>query len=72
MEMSLVKGEQETPEYIPLNEGWKFSIFPTLAMATEFATARGWSAKPQRVQLRHTEAGFIVEPYDPSGCGCGG
>lgn len=72
MDLYLSRTQMQKKEYTPLNDGWQLSVFPTMDQAYEFAMERGWTAKPQRVQVRHTEEGFIVERYDPNGCGCGG
>lgn len=70
MEISLVQGQAKTV-YESLDPDWVESTFTNLKEAMDFATARGWTAKPQVVQLRNVNGTFIVERYDPTGCGCG-
>lgn len=70
MEISLVQGQAKTV-YESLDPDWVESTFTNLKEAMDFAIARGWTAKPQVVQLRNVDGTFIVERYDSTGCGCG-
>lgn len=72
MDISLIQGQAKSPEYIPLEEDWTRSVFDNMVEARDFAMSHGWVAKPQIVQMRKTEEGYIVERFDPTGCGCGG
>jgi hypothetical protein len=71
VDISVVTGEAKQ-EFIELEEDWTSSEFNTLKEASDFALARGWTAKPQTVQVRNTNGKFIVERFDGTGCGCGG
>lgn len=72
MDIGLVQGQAKT-EFELLDSDWIESTFANLNDATTFALAHGWTAKPQRLQLRKiSDDQFIVERFDPNGCGCGG
>jgi hypothetical protein len=58
----MIKKEEKT--------NWEFGKFNKLEDARSFAIEHGWRANPQRVQVRRTNDGYYIEPYEGKDCKC--